>query len=137
VGVPVNWLLSAVGRAYLAYCPEKELDKVINLLRKSDKAENWLARDRKRLDEILSETRTRGYGIRDQGFVGGPYGAQLPDVLAAIAIPLLDRRRVHGVINIIWPKPARAIEEVARDCLADLQAAAVEIVKSLHGEARI
>jgi IclR family mhp operon transcriptional activator len=90
VGMPVNWLLSAVGRAYLAYCPHAERQKVINLLRKSDRPENWLARDPKRIDEILSETRMRGYGLRDQAFVGGPYGAQLPDGLAGIAVPLLD-----------------------------------------------
>ena len=68
VGMPVNWLLSAVGRAYLAYCPEHERKKVIGLLRKSDHRENWLARDQKRLDEILSETRKRGYGLRDPTF---------------------------------------------------------------------
>jgi IclR family transcriptional regulator, mhp operon transcriptional activator len=136
VGVPVNWLLSAVGRAYLAHCPDEERENLINLVRKSDKAENWLARDRKRLDEILSETRKRGYGIRDQGFLGGPYGAQLPDVLAAIAVPLLDGRRVHGVINIIWPKPAHTIEVFASRYLPELQAAAVEIVGSLRNRAR-
>ena len=137
VGMPVNWLLSAVGRAYLAYCPEAERQKVINLLRKSDKPENWLARDPRRLDEILSETRERGYGLRDQAFVGGPYGTQLPDGLAGIAVPLLDRGRVHGAINVIWPKSARTIEEMVRDCLGDLEAAAAEIVNTLRSEPRI
>ena len=126
VGMPVNWLLSAVGRAYLAYCPENEREKVINLLRKSDRPENWLARDPKRLNEIFSETRKKGYGSRDQAFIGGPYGAQLPDGLAGIAVPLLDRARVHGVINVIWPKSARTVEEMVRDCLGDLKAAAAE-----------
>jgi len=137
VGMQVNWLLSAVGRAYLAYCPESERKKIVGLLRKSDRAENWLARDQKRLDEILAETRRRGYGLRDQAFVGGPYGAQLPDRLAGIAVPLRDRGRVHGVIDIIWPRPARSIEDMVKNCLADLQAAAEEIVTSLHGDARI
>jgi IclR family transcriptional regulator, mhp operon transcriptional activator len=137
VGMPVNWLLSAVGRAYLAYCPENEREKVINLLRKSDRPENWLARDPKRLNEILSETRRRGYGSRDQAFIGGPYGAQLPDGLAGIAVPLLDRARVHGVINVIWPKSARTVEDMVRDCLGDLKAAAAEIVKALRSEPRI
>jgi IclR family mhp operon transcriptional activator len=137
VGMPVNWLLSAVGRAYLAYCPENEREKVINLLRKSDRPENWLARDPKRLNEIFSETRKKGYGSRDQAFIGGPYGAQLPDGLAGIAVPLLDRARVHGVINVIWPKSARTVEEMVRDCLGDLKAAAAEIVKALRSEPRI
>jgi IclR family mhp operon transcriptional activator len=28
IGQHVNWLLSAVGRAYLAYCPEKERERL-------------------------------------------------------------------------------------------------------------
>jgi IclR family mhp operon transcriptional activator len=132
VGMPVNWLLSAVGRAYLAYCAESERRKVIAMLRKSDRPENWLAREPARLAEILSETRMRGYGLRDQTFGGGPYGTQSPDGLAGIAVPLLDRGRVHGVINIIWPKPARTVEEMVAQCLPDLQSAAAEIVRSLR-----
>ena len=131
--MPVNWLLSAVGRAYLGFCPEHERKKVIGLLRKSDHRENWLARDQKRLDEILSETRKRGYGLRDPSFVGGPYGTQAPDGLAGIAVPLRDRSRVHGVINIIWPRAARSIDDMVRDCLPDLRTAAEEIVTELRG----
>ncbi len=132
VGTPVNWLLSAVGRAYLAFCPECERKKVLGLLRKSDLQENWLARDQKRLDEILSETRKRGYGLRDPTFVGGPYGRQVPDGLAGIAVPLRDRSRVHGVINIIWPQAARSTDDMVKDCLPDLLAAAEEIVTELR-----
>ena len=137
VGMPVNWLLSAVGRAYLGFCPEHERKKVIGLLRKSDHRENWLARDQKRLDEILSETRKRGYGLRDPSFVGGPYGTQAPDGLAGIAVPLRDRSRVHGVINIIWPRAARSIDDMVRDCLPDLRTAAEEIVTELRGHASV
>jgi IclR family mhp operon transcriptional activator len=43
----------------------------------------------------------------------------------------LDRRRVHGAINIMWAKTAYTIEDFASRHLADLQAAAREIVDSL------
>ena len=76
VGTPVNWMLSAVGRAYLAYCPEKERERILTLLRKSDLAENRLARDEKRTRQILIETRDKGYGTRDPTFGGGAYGRQ-------------------------------------------------------------
>lgn len=132
VGMPVNWLLSAVGRAYLAYCPEIERRKVITLLRMSGRPEDWLAKEPSRLGAILAETRMRGYGLRDQTFGGGPYGAQSPDGLYGIAVPLLDRGRVHGVINIIWPRSARTIEEMVKQCLPDLQAAAAEVVHALR-----
>jgi IclR family mhp operon transcriptional activator len=133
VGTPVNWVLSAVGRAYLAWCPETERAKILDTLRKSDKPENRLARDTRKFDRVLAETRARGYGLRDSAFVGGAYGRQSPDGLAGMAVPLLDRKRVHGVINIIWARAARTADEMARDHLADLQAAAAEIVSSMRG----
>ncbi len=136
VGTPVNWVLSAVGRAYLAYCPETERQKILSLLRKSDQPENLLARDTKRMERILAETRSRGYATRDPSFVGGAYGRQIPDGLSAIAVPLPDRGRVHGVINLLWIRAARTVEEMAREHLADLQAAAAEIVETLRNQKR-
>jgi IclR family transcriptional regulator, mhp operon transcriptional activator len=132
IGKPVNWVLSAVGRAYLAYCPDKEREKILTLLRKSNKAENWLARDVKRFDRILADTRRNGFGVRDGSYVGGTYGQNDPDGLAGIAVPLLDGGRVYGVINIIWAKAAHSVEDMARHHLADLQDAAAEIAVSLR-----
>jgi IclR family mhp operon transcriptional activator len=136
VGTPVNWMLSAVGRAYLAYCPENERQKILTLLRGSDQPENRLARDSRRVDRILAETRANGYGTRDPSFGGGAYGRQTPDGLAGIAVPLADHTRVHGVINIVWAKSAREIDDMVRDHLADLQTAASEIVETLRYQTR-
>jgi IclR family mhp operon transcriptional activator len=136
IGTPVNWILSAVGRAYLAYCPDNERQKILALLRQSDKPENRLARDSRRVDRILVETRMKGYGTRDPTFGGGAYGRQTPDGLAGIAVPLAGRTRVHGVINIVWAKSAKEIDDMVRDHLTDLQAAASEIVESLRYQSR-
>ena len=130
IGTPVNWLLSGVGRAYLAFCPEEERQHILELMRKSTNPVNWLGRDAKRLNDVLAETRNRGYGTRDPAFGGGSYGTSIPDGLEAIAVPLLGRKRVHGAINIIWTKPAHTIDEMVARHLADLQMAAVEIVDS-------
>src|SRR6266850_5790116 len=123
--VRANWLQTGVGRAYLAFCAERERENIVRRLRKSDKPEDQLARDPKRLDRILAETRTRGYAVRDPGFTGGKYGkAPYDDGLAAIVLPLLDRTRVHGSINILFVKTAYSVEDFAARHLADLQAAA-------------
>jgi IclR family transcriptional regulator, mhp operon transcriptional activator len=136
IGRNVNWLLSAVGRVYLAYCPDKEREQILQRLRKSEKPEDRLAHEPKRLEKILTETRRRGYGIRDPGFIGGFHGtAPQDDGLAAIALPLSDRTRVHGSINILWVKTAFTIEEFAARHLGDLQVAAREIVSSLRAPA--
>jgi len=137
VGQSVNWLQTGMGRAYLAFCPEPERNDILLMLRSSDRPEDMLARDRKRLDTILAETRARGYGTRDPVFTGGNYGGPpIDDGLAAIAVPLLDGERVHGTINILWIRTAFTIEEAADRYLADLQAAAAEIVRSLRPGAR-
>jgi IclR family transcriptional regulator, mhp operon transcriptional activator len=132
IGQPVNWLMTGLGRAYLAYCPEREREDILQRLRKSDQLEDRLARDPKQVERILAETRARGYGTRAPSFPGGAYGNPKDDGLAGIAVPLLDRTHVHGSINILWIRTAMTIEECAARYLADLQAAANEIVESLR-----
>jgi IclR family mhp operon transcriptional activator len=141
VGWGVGWLLTGVGRAYLAWCPEKEREQILRRLRKSDNPQDRLAHDPKRLDRILDETRRLGYATRDpafggtsyRDFLGGSYGGPpRDDGLAAIAVPLTDGARVHGSINILWIKTAFTVEQFAARHLTDLQAAAREIVDSLH-----
>ena len=135
--VRANWLLTGVGRAYLAYCPDQERDAIIGRLRKSDKPEDRLARDPKRLERIFAETRARGYATRDPSFIGGSYSRlQYDDGLAAIVVPLRDGERVHGSINILFGKTAYTVQQFAARHLADLQAAAREIVRSLPDNSR-
>jgi IclR family mhp operon transcriptional activator len=132
IGHPVPWLASAVGRAYLAYCPDKELQQVIALLRKSSLRDDRPARDPKRVEEILSEVRQRGYAARDPGHTGGAYGGpNFVDGLAAIAVPLRYGRRVFGAINLLWIKTAFPVDEFAGVHLPALKEAAHEIVVSL------
>jgi IclR family mhp operon transcriptional activator len=136
IGQPVNWLMTGVGRAYLAFCPDREREEILQRLRKSDYPEDRLARDPKQVDKVLAETRARGYGMRDPGFTGGPYGHPLDDGLAGMAVPLLGRARIHGSINILWIRTAMTAEQCAARHLADLKAAADEIVTSLRESTR-
>jgi IclR family mhp operon transcriptional activator len=137
VGGRVGWLMTGVGRAYLAWCPEKERETTLRKLRKSNDPEDWLARDPKKLDRILGEARHRGYATRDPSYVSGQYGGvSVDDGAAAIAVPLFDGRRVHGSINILWIRTAFTVEDFAARHLADLQDAAREIVGSLQRPAR-
>jgi IclR family mhp operon transcriptional activator len=136
VGQQVGWLLTGVGRAYLAFCPDREREEILNRLRKTGRPDDRLAHEPKRLERILAETRQRGYGTRDPSFTG--WNNETPgrdDGLAAIAVALRDRTRVHGSINILWIRTAFSVEEFAARHLADLQAAASEIVESLHSQA--
>lgn len=133
VGQPVGWLLTGVGRAYLAHCPERERETILQRLRKSNNPEDFLARDPRRLESILAETRRRGYATRDPSFLGGLYGTpSTDDGLAAIAVPVSDGMRTYGSINLLWIKSAFSIEEFAARHLADLKNAAAEIAETLR-----
>jgi IclR family mhp operon transcriptional activator len=137
IGLPVNWLWSAVGRAYLAYCPAKERQRIIALLGGSTKREDQLAREPARLNAILAEVRERGYGTRDAAHTGGYYGGPPhADGLLAIGVPLRDGPRVIGAINMLWLRTAFTVETFAARHLSDLQAAAAEIVSSLRIRSR-
>ncbi|MEW6454764.1 MAG: IclR family transcriptional regulator C-terminal domain-containing protein [Pseudomonadota bacterium] len=137
IGAHVNYLMSAVGRAYLAYCPDKEREEILRRLRKSRKLVDRLARDPKRFERILEETRKRGYGLRDPSFGGGPYGREpIDEGVSAIAVPLRDGKQVHGAINILWIRTAHSIEDFAAMHFRDLQSAAAEIVATLREPAR-
>ena len=133
VGGRVGWLMTGVGRAYLAWCPEKEREATLRTLRKSGNPEDWLAREPRKLERILGEVRQRGYATRDQAYVAGRYGEpSADDGAAAIAVALFDGRRVHGSINFRWIRTAFTVEDFAARHLADLQDAAREIVGSLR-----
>jgi IclR family mhp operon transcriptional activator len=117
--------------------PTKERQRVINLLRSSNRPEDRLARDLTRLNAILAETRARGYGTRDAIHLGGHYGGPPhADGLLAIAVPLQDGVRVIGAINMLWLRPAFTVEAFAARYLADLQAASVDIVRALRKRSR-
>jgi IclR family transcriptional regulator, mhp operon transcriptional activator len=137
IGGRVSWLMTGVGRAYLAWCPEKEREAILRTLRKSNNPEDWLARDPRRLDRVLSEVRHRGYATRDPSYVAGRYReTPVDDGAAAIAVALFDGRRVHGSINFRWIRTAFTVENFAARHLADLQDAAREIVGALQRPAR-
>lgn len=131
IGYRVNWLLTALGRAYLAYCPPEECQRIVGLLRKSDNPQDKLAHQPERLAAILAETRARGYGLRDPHFFGGFNDALFDDQLQGIAVPLVQGGKVHGCINILWVRRASTVEEMTRQHMADLKAAAAEIASRL------
>jgi IclR family mhp operon transcriptional activator len=119
IGYRINWLLTALGRAYLAFCPQEERQRVVASLRKSGNPQDKLAHQPERLASILAETRSRGY---DDLF---------DDQLQGIAVPVLQGAKVHGCINILWIRRALTVEEMIRQHLADLKAAASEIATRL------
>ena len=105
VGARVPLLYTAGGHAYLAYCPEDEREVIFDMLRSSDRPEHALVHDTRAMHQILDRTRSRGFGIRTEGFKGHTH---------SISIPIYQNGRVLAALTVICLKTAISLEEMVR-----------------------
>lgn len=112
-----DMLLTAVGRAYLAFCGDEEREEIIASIRAATPAHPEL-RDPKTLPELLRQTRQQGFGVRSR---------IKHDGFSAIAVPVMVRGSPEACINLFFYRSAVSLENIASDHLARLTAAAQEI----------
>lgn len=134
IGQQINLPLSAVGRAYLAFCSDDERERILTRLAESDDPTNQLVRNRDRFESTLEDVRRQGYALRDPIYVHGhrgvtPFG---DGRLQAIAVPILSREAVCGAVTLVWLRSAMEIEEFVARHLPDLQDAARVINEELE-----
>ncbi|MCC8395795.1 helix-turn-helix domain-containing protein [Paraburkholderia sp. MMS20-SJTR3] len=136
LGYEINMLRSAIGRAYLAYCPGDEREEILAALRANPRAGDELAGNRRYVAQMLRDTRRAGYGVRDRHF-GGSYDksrAAYNDGLSAIAVPImLPDGTVAGCINIVWIERLFKTEEMAAKHLKRLVDASRKIAVKIAG----
>lgn len=137
LGYEINILRSAVGRAYLAFCPDDEREQILEALRCSPRPGDELASNRRYVAQLLRETRALGYGVRDRGF-GGAYDksrSTYDDGLSALAVPIVKADgALAGCINIVWIERLFKPKEMADRHLRDLQDAAARIALKISDD---
>lgn len=129
IGYRINMLLSAPGRAYLAFCPERERLMLLRRLRADPGMGSELLARSADLERLLEQTRSQGYAVRDPGW-GGDYRrprAEYDDGLGAIAVPIRAHRRVVGCVNIVWIARILTVERIVASHARQLQTAAEKI----------
>lgn len=131
LGARPHMLWSAMGRAYLAFCPAAEREEILAALRASGAPEDRAARNRRIIEKLLEQTRACGYGVRDARY--GVLDLGLPRQVSAIAVPVRQGEAVLGCLNCVWLIDAMDEGEVAARHLATLQAAAEAIAKRCKG----
>ena len=110
---------NSLGRAYLAYCSQTERDIILDLvIRSADEDDAHIARNRDAIRRIVSETRARGYAVRDYNFQ--------PES-NSIAVPIFDGDSVVASMSVTWYRSALTVGEAAQRYVAKLNAAAKEI----------
>lgn len=134
IGSRLNMLRSAVGRAYLAFCPEKERKSILSALCRSRRAGDAAARNHAALDVVLERTRRQGYGLREQSY-GGEYDktrSEQNDRLEALAVPILSESgRLYGCVNIVWIQNVRTVDQMVQQCLESLRRTAKDIARKM------
>ena len=121
LGYHPGFLRSAVGRAYLAFCPLDEREALLKILRARKDAQAARARDRHYVDKLVEETQRQGYAKNAPGEEGGSRR------FGAIAVPIRTESGVLACLNIIFLSRAITMEQIVARHLKDLQAAARKI----------
>lgn len=129
VNFRANMLRSASGRAYLAFCPERERQAVLRRLREREVSGHELAHDPAALRQVIVATRRRGYSVRAADF-GGDYARtrdEVDDGRTSIAMPIVVDGQVLGCVNLTWRSAVATVRQITQQHLADLRAAVAAI----------
>ncbi len=108
LGERLPLLLTASGRAYLAFCPAHERKVLLETLRMRADEQGERARDRRYLRDVIVGIRACGFAINEGEWV-------LSDGFGAIAVPVRHGRRVLACLNIVFSRRSVSMKEaVAR-----------------------
>lgn len=119
-GHRVPLLTTAAGRAYLAFCPAPERDTLIDVLARSNKEENALARaDRSELQRMLSE-------IAAQGYAATTRTRRLVEEVS-LSVPIRPNDRLLAVLTVRFPASAIPLKSGLERFLPKLRACAAKI----------
>lgn len=111
----VPMLLSALGRAYIAFCPDDERETILVLLRGSSRATDRQAREPRVVNRLIHAVRRAGYAST----------TLVPDAPAkGLAIPIRSGERVLATMTLRYIGSALTEAEVARRYLSSMQRAA-------------
>jgi IclR family transcriptional regulator, mhp operon transcriptional activator len=130
-GARAPLLLSALGRAYLAFCPDDERRRILDVLRRSSDRLDTAAKDRAGTMRLLDQIRARGYSVTDRTYLDTVYEG----AIWGIGVPILATGRVVAAINVMFLRNALSLKAGIATLLPPLQQAAKEIGSELADEA--
>lgn len=123
MGYRVHMLMSAMGRAYLAFSPAAETRAILQRLRASDDPYDRPAHNLPKLQRSFATIRNAGYATREPG-----YGRWIrPGQGDAIAVPVMQGKRVLACLSLSWPAGTATVDQIVASHLDRLKATAAEI----------
>lgn len=126
-GFRASVLMTSLGRAYLAFCPEEERARIIAHLAEQPGPFNELARQPRKLQGLLAQVREQGYAIMDEAYSEREYDG----LVWAFAVPIRSGNQIHGSMNMMLLKSAAAPAEGLEKFLGPLQETADQLAEAL------
>ena len=120
-----NMIWSAMGRAYLSFCPEQERQELLRELAASNDPAFQALHRQDWILEIIFRTRSLGYSVRDPRSIG-PNGDETAHQ-AAIGLPIHANGRVIACLTCIWLRDALTQTQVVARYLGALQHAVLRM----------
>jgi IclR family mhp operon transcriptional activator len=123
IGTRTPLLLSALGRAYFAFCDDAECDRIVERLKRSANPLDQIARSPERVESLRRETRRRGFSVTDKRYLDTAYDG----LIWGIGVPIIADGKVAAAMNVMFLRSAMTLESGIAGLVPVLQAAAREI----------
>lgn len=123
----IPMLMTAAGRAYLAWCSDAEREQILRLLVAGNDEQASFARNRILVNRMIEKTREVGYASNE-----GEWSPQ--QKVSAIALPIQHQGAILGCINVIFLRKAMSIADAAQRYLPDLRQAIDKIEAQLQSQ---
>jgi len=118
---------SALGRAYLAFCPDEERERIVATLRTSAAPFDLPARDPRSLARMLASVRRAGYSTPDPAYTRTVYN----DATSGLGVPIEADGSVVAALNVVFFANAVARRDAVSSMLPNLREAAGKIGRML------
>jgi IclR family mhp operon transcriptional activator len=106
INMRFSLLRRALGRAYIAFCPADERAMLLDLLSRSNQAEDRLVGDRKRTQALLASIRKQGFAERDPTVE--------PRSSGTIAVPVVGKTQVLATVGMTYFMSALDRRDIAQ-----------------------
>jgi IclR family transcriptional regulator, mhp operon transcriptional activator len=120
-------LLSALGRAYFAFCEVNERERILEVLRSSTNPLDKAAKNPTAARRMLDETKAQGFSLTDKGYLDTVYEG----AIWGIGVPVIGAGRVLAAMNVMFLRNAMSLDAGIKSLVPALKRAAAEIGRQL------
>lgn len=128
IGIRLSLMTRALGRAYLAWCPQDERRILLRMLAASTDPEDNPPNLERVVSAIVAHVRRQGYALRDPKVE--------PRSSSTVAVPIMLGEAVAGTIGLSYFRSAVSQRALTEELVPALKHAGREIVASMQRRQR-